>query len=415
MKPQVSGVYFPIETTSRELSGYLLTATALASNGISSILGHKVRVTSALHRASQLGVVFYKTMEPYYGDKRHYSVAQDPEGISYSAYADFFSVRPPGSPNPMSPIYFSYGPDDYEFLRNRYSNSGGIIPSGSSRVDLWHTVSRGFYADETRAIQACYGNNIVLFASSGLVPHEKYGPKGDSRRRNFRLHPFVEAVRYVAHNLDSAIVVRPHPSESWHAWKAVTKEMPNVFVESAFDLSAWVASATAVIHPGQSTAAIESVMGDRPAISLQLQHGGTVGVPRLLSYRTSSPQGVLELVDTARRGLVGSLPDVSAAGVLKKKFFEWGAATRKANALAERFDFVGLERNSFRGFLRRERGPHWNPSAELNVSSEPQFKKSALSLEMIEKKVELAANLLSTARIPNVRRVDVNCYRILPS
>ena len=171
---QATGLYFPIETTSREFSGHLLTAVQLAGSGVESILGHKGRVNAVMARSDRPGIVFYKGLNPYYADARHYTVAQDPEaGISYLNYRDFFSTRPPGIPSEQGAAYFAFGPADHEFLSSVWPDSSASVPSGSPRVDLWRPTGQAFYGGEATAIRALYGEP-VLFASSGLTPHEQY-------------------------------------------------------------------------------------------------------------------------------------------------------------------------------------------------------------------------------------------------
>lgn len=418
--PLATGLYFPIETSSREFSGYLLTAVELAGSGVASILGHKGSVNAAMTRSVRPGVVFYKGLSPYYADERHYSVAQDPEaGISYLKYGDFFSLRSPGVPSAKSPAYFAFGPNDYEFLSGVWPDSRAIVPSGSPRVDLWRPTGQTFYAGEANAIRAHYGEP-VLFASSGLTPHERYLARerevGDYDE--FMAHPFARAAIAAAQSLNTTVVVRPHPSESWKAWQAVATQADNLFVDTAFDLAAWSSAAPVVVHPGESTSAIEFALGGKPAISLGFHKGEIIGVPKAVSYRPKNLGETLETIEVARQGRLSALPNERARDLLRTKIFdETSAAAIICQELLRRFDFTGFPRHGLTrfSFSRKINRQSWTADASLGSKTEPPFKKASLPPEMVEAKIAIASQMLGLSRPPRLRPLADNCYLIAPA
>lgn len=66
------------------------------------------------------------------------------------------------------------------------------------------------------------------------------------------------------------VVIRPRPSDIWNALRERTADIANIHVQSRLDLSAWARALSVVVHPGESTAALEAVSAGVPALTLGL-------------------------------------------------------------------------------------------------------------------------------------------------
>ncbi len=416
-----SGVYFPIEITSRELSGHLLLAAALAAEGIESIVGHKGKVNVAMQDAAVPGVVFYKSLDRYYADPRHHVVGHDPEaGISYSRYADFFSFRPPGSLESPGVSYFCFGDDDHSFLKT--AGFRQAVATGSPRASLWGAIGNSYYQHEVGAILERY-ESFVLFTSSGTFPHEKYA--GDPTLRKPTedelagrvAESFAGYALEFARDLQVPVVIRPHPSDSWYAWKKFCSLHANLFLESAFDLSVWTRCASAVVHPGTSTSAIESVCSGTPAISTGHQESQTIGVPNSISHDGTGSGRLVSLLERSLARDLPTFPNQDASQLLEAKILHplEGAAFSVARTIADNFKFRGFGRIRKRGLFWSSQMHPWNPAAELGATVERPFKKDPLSRAMVEMKLDAAKQALSLAQSTRVEELAANCFRISPA
>ena len=420
--PVAPDVYFPIEIVSREYAGHLLLAVELAGRGRTAVIGHKGPVARSMNRASRPGLLFYKNARTpgWAVGLPHVRVGLDPEaGIVYERYADFHQRR--GIISEDSPVQalFCFGPDEHDFLLDRYPHlAERFYLTGAPRVSLWGSSGLRFYAEDIEAIRARFGE-IVLFTSSGGFRHERLLQRDGAQPSSAweaadHAHHFLERAVTVAEETDLTVVIRPHPTDSWAAWRGLVEQIPNLVVETSMDLAAWTRAAVAVVQPGKSTAAFEAVCGGIPAISTESDPERT-NVATMISHRARTTSEVIELVTMARSRNLSVLPDARAKELLERKLAHplEGAAQRVADVIDVVVPFTG------RSGVRRKRfgrTPRWEQPARepFGVSAPPPFKRPSISMERVERDVESALSILGRSDTIQVRPDGNNCFVLSP-
>ncbi len=412
-------VYFAIEITSREYGGHLLLAAELAARGRVVVIGHKGAVMRAVGRARRPGLLFYKNARkpPWESRVDHAFVGLDPEaGIVYDDFADFYANRSFFSPDSSSRAQFCFGPDDHDFLLDRFpEHHARYHLTGSPRVSLWGADGDRFYAADTAQIRDHYGD-VLLFTSSGGFTHEHYlRRRGQDPQKAWdeadHAHHFLSRVLAATDATDLSVVVRPHPSDSWDAWNRAVAASPRLAVDTTFDLSAWTRAAVAVVQPGTSTAAFEAACAGVPAISTESTPQQANAATRI-SHRRDTVEGVLEAIFAARLGHLATLPDEQAARLLTRKLFHplEGAAQRVADIIDEVAPFdgaSGLPRTRLRGLLNRRSRAE---TPRLGRTSVPPFKRDRILAERVERDVEAARQILGRQHAIRVRQIDDDCF-----
>lgn len=419
--PVAPDVYFPIEIVSREYAGHVLLAVELALRGRTAVVGHKGAVAAVMRAAERPGLLFYKNDNlRSWADPRHATVGLDPEaGISYGDYADFFKGRKVVSATSPSRAQFCFGPDDHGFLVTRFPDLAQRIHlTGAPRVSLWGAEGDVFYADDRDRILAHYGR-VILFTSSGGFVHERYLKlRGQDSRTQWAApgpaNHFLSLVRSTAEQSDAPVVVRPHPSDSWRAWQEAVRDVPNLFVESVFDLSAWTRAAHAVVHPGTSTAAIESVCAGVPAISTSSNIHPSFITDRL-SYVAEDAQDLVRILRLAQRGELATLPSDESRTLLERKLLHplEGATQRIADAIDAAVPFSGPTSVSLKSrgrparLLRRR-----EPEMPLGRPHVRPYKRDDIHVSRVKRDVERAIAILRRPGEVQVHELSPNCFVI---
>jgi hypothetical protein len=214
------------------------------------------------------------------------------------------------------------------------------------------------------------------------------------------------------------VVVRPHPSDSWNAWHRATVDLPNVWVDTTFDLAAWTRAAIAIVHPGTSTAAFEAVCAGVPAIATG--SNPTSNAATRLSHRTSSIDEFVLLLAAAERGELPTFPGAGARTVLERKLIHplGGATERIADILDASAPVEGASalpaqpsgeaRTSFLKILRERRQAP--PTPAIGQALNPPFKRDTIALEKVERDVESACKILGRSSAISIRPWGANCF-----
>lgn len=421
-------VYFPLEITAREYAGSLLLAVELAHRGISAIIGHKPKVRRAMAQADRAGVLFYKgghkggDDDGWRDSSGHLQVGLDPEaGIVHPDFAGFFTRRKALADMSTTAVQFCYGADDHRFFTQQFPNlADRFYRVGTPRVQAWGPDGAPLYHQAIRDIRRRYGRFILLVGSGGSL-HEAYQEPSDAaadadswRPRSTRdasaNERLVELAVRVSTELGVTVVIRPHPVESWDAWLTVVRRRPGVFVEGAFDLSAWVRAAEVVVHSGKSTAAFEAATAGTPAIALSPSFDGR-WVPELLSY---TPEDLGAAVDLVRRAIgqgLAPLPSAAAEELLARKIDrpEIRPTANIADVLEGLIDVSAgstLSDSAVRQLRGRRR--FRTPRSE-RLGAVPPFKRWPLTVPRVRRDAHAVAAAWGLARVPQVRDLGPNC------
>lgn len=430
--PVARQVYFPIETTGRELAGHILLGTRLAGRGFTVTIGHRNPVARLVRAAPHSGIVYFKGNAQLQLFRRpdFAYVGQDPEtGITYRRFEDHVARRSQlfaGLAD--SNAYFAFGHHDHTFLTAHFPEFAHRIHlTGSPRAMLWGSFGNAFYAKDVEQIRSRYDSFCLAVSRSGRAD-KRDRKQHPARRRQVAdtAELLLTRARTVREATGLSVVIRPHPSESWLEWKRAVQGVPGLHVESAFDLGAWIRAAKFIIQAPVSTAAFESWMAGTPSIASEVPepHIGRDGTQaELVSHELcissslwNSSFGLAEvfsryrdMTDSARReALVRERiyrrdQDVTEeiADVIEGLTTETSHSQSQTSlglALTER-----VRRHSLRRILDRER---------LGRRIPPPHKRWALQLDRIEAAVKLSEELLGLQSETLVAPVLPNCFQL---
>ncbi len=117
---------------------------------------------------------------------------------------------------------------------------------------------------------------------------------------------FVELVPKLAHAFpDKTIIIRPHPSESFDAWRAVAEGHDNVMVIHKGHVHPWLLASQVMIH-SSCTTGMEGYLLGRPVLGYQpiTSEESVEDLPNKLSHNVDNAE---ELLDLVRRYSSGEL------------------------------------------------------------------------------------------------------------
>ncbi len=326
-------VYIIVEVAARELEARLLLALVAAERGHQVLLGEvdprvdPVAMPPGLFHDKSLTPGQEMVRQAELSAKGYLVSSQDEEhGLLQEDYGLFMERRFAPEALATTDRALSWGPHDHAALiAGRPAHHHRFRMTGSPRVDLWRPE---FAAHSRRMLLPTNGQPFVLFANNftHLLGVNRFTTMvADKRGRYFsgssdpleelwfeelasqaeRLVHVVASVRQLAEAMpDLMVVVRPHPVESTNAWLDLLGPVPNVLVTKEGPISAWVRSATAAVHTGDTTG-FEVAVGGVPLISLEPTEGVGVDLGHVtgrLGIRATSAEAVLDVVAALRRG-----------------------------------------------------------------------------------------------------------------
>jgi surface carbohydrate biosynthesis protein len=297
-------VYIVVEVAARELEARLLLALVAAERGHDVLLGDlDPRLDPA---AMPPGVLHDKSLTRGQEMDRQAALAdagflvssQDEEhGLLQPDFSLFMERRFAPGALARADRVLTWGPHDHAALTaGRPDHVDRLRMTGSPRVDLWRPE---LAAHHRRTVLPAVGRPFVLFANNfthvlgvnrfTTMLADKRGKYIDGHEDPLerlwfdeltsqaeRLPHIVAAVRALAlAHPDLTVVVRPHPVESPAAWRDLLGPVPNVLVSREGSVSAWVRSALAVVHTGDTTG-FEVAVGGVPLVSLEPTTGVAV-------------------------------------------------------------------------------------------------------------------------------------------
>lgn len=266
-------VYFPIERTEREFPGSLLLGTRLASDGFNAVIGPKELVKRLILSSSSSGIAFYKGVAEQTFRRPDFAyVGQDPEtGLIYRNYSDFVQRRKIRIFRNFhsTDAYFTYGRFDFDYLTSAFPKAASRIhATGSPRTMLWGESGNTFFGPRIEAIQERYGEFCLLVSRAGRSARKSAGGVTNYVAQVAQTaETLLQRARKIRRVTGLNVVIRPHPSEDWMLWRKSVIGLEGIFVDSAFELGAWIRAAKFVVQAPISTAAFEAWMAGVPSIA----------------------------------------------------------------------------------------------------------------------------------------------------
>ncbi len=296
-------IYIKVEVAHRELEGRLLLGLAAADRGHEVLLGDLRTLLSHRHWLPP-GVFHDKALVPSEQRMRYRAAlgnagflltSQDEEhGLIEPDFANWARTRFSEQSILQARRVFAWGPTDGSALRELFPAAAHtIVESGSPRVDVWRPELAAVFDD---ALPPDVRPGYVLIPSNyGIgqinpwwdqladlrVSHYRgeddpaewdfYRQSAESTLVAGRL---VRALRIVAHRLpETSFVLRPHPTETVGAWRALIGPRPNIRVIQAGTISAWIRHARLVVHHS-STTGLEAAVGGVPVVTFRPEDRG---------------------------------------------------------------------------------------------------------------------------------------------
>ncbi len=311
-------LYLPVETAARELDAKLLLALYALRQGFEVVIGSHTRLNAMIHRMPRGLYLLHTFNRPRRRIVRivsaagHRIVAWDEEGLVWLSEEVYAKRRVDHEVLRHVSRIYAWGDQHAEALR-RAGVQGDIRILGNPRADLLRPELRGLHAEAARRLKERHGDFILINSNFGwlnyaLMPRDNGNPEARLRALAERSgHPldylryrqavfdaFLELLPILSEEFpDRAIIVRPHPSESPEAWKAVADGLPNVKVVYDSHLVAWLMAAGAMIHNGCTTA-VEYALLDKVPVSYEPLRDPDYDMPqpRQVSIITENPQEV---------------------------------------------------------------------------------------------------------------------------
>lgn len=291
-------LYFPIETTVRELDGKLLLASRLAKY-YNIILGSRFRLkqlasadTDGVYMVKSINIQdadFYKVLKA----KRFKIILLHSEGgVLTKDTSEFVKYSYPDELSVYIDKLFIYGSQiksDILKFTTLYPESK-LVVTGEPRFDLNKNKFNDFYHTEKEL-----GNLkpfVLINTSFGLSNHKEGDEWVDNyiannqdfseilrsilaeKKVKFKKYvtDFVSLVQHLATRFPSLnFVVRPHPEENNNTYIQAFKDIPNVRVIHKWGVGLWILNSVCVIHH-DCTTGIEARINGKPVISYGLEH-----------------------------------------------------------------------------------------------------------------------------------------------
>ncbi len=324
LKPlTTSNLYIPVETAARELDAKLLLALHALRQGMQVVIGSHTRLNAMIHRMPRGLYLLHTFNRPRRRIARivtaagHRVAAWDEEGLVWLSEEVYAKRRVDHEVLRHVSRIYAWGTQHAEALRQAGVRNDIIRILGNPRADLLRPGLRDMHAEAARRLKKQYGDFILINSNFGwlnyaLMPRKGTGPEARLKALAERSgHPldylhyrqavfdaFLELLPVLSKAFpDRTIIVRPHPSESPEAWKAIADKLPNVKVVYDSDLIAWLMAAGAMIHNGCTTA-VEYALLDKVPISFEPVRDKRYDSPqpRQVSIIAQTPEEICNLI-----------------------------------------------------------------------------------------------------------------------
>lgn len=334
----------PSENRNREFDAKLLLGCTAVEAGFRVIVGSRhdihawiAQLPPAIYlakdlRASSLAITRILR------NLGHTIASWDEEGLVYHSPTQYLAARVEPEVMNATGMLFAWGADNARIWRSASPHSTATIHEvGNPRLDLLRTNLRPFHENQRRILRVDYGGYILINSNFGTVNHllpdaaamavarfndsrvaEDYLQVLRYRRKMFE--EFVVAAAGLARAFpDTAVIVRPHPSENPEPWRQIARDLPNLHVRQDGNVIPWILGARAIIHNGCTTAIEAAVMG-RSAIAYQPIHDERydIRLPNIVSRRAPSFDALVSLIKETCELDMATVPAGEISSVLNQ-------------------------------------------------------------------------------------------------
>lgn len=274
-------VFYPIETTKRELEGVFLTAAKLAAHGYKVYIGPKYQLDYHLKklrpniyigtRADETNFGLLKTLKAS-GCK--IAIVDTEGGIMLE---DQYRTRHYHPGLRISDLFFAWGVVGADIIKESGTMPNEqIIISGAPWFDMDEV--KPFYQHTVAKIREKYPQSFFLFNSRLSFPNHKSKHIAEAYRaqepKEFayfekQYENLNETLKKLAHDFPGeTFVIRAHPSEDPAYYYEFFKGIPNIVIDDSFSSRAWVLASKLVLH-NSCTTGLEAAMLKMPVVAYQ--------------------------------------------------------------------------------------------------------------------------------------------------
>ncbi len=305
MKNDTPTVILPVETITRELDSKLAIASALASMGLQSIVGHKDALTVVGNRSKRItwqGKGLFAD-DPKHGLWRPLSknksaaMFMHDEGGIFPENVWVDNMLQKHRIHQLRDISVNtvclWGALQKQVIAKQAPELASTLAvTGCPRFDLCGTNYSWIESAANETIHSTHQPYILMCSRFTSIAHDESIQNPFTRKVNPNIWPkamslqdvselwytswqrdvhdfadFVVAVKEIAKtNPDYTIVLRPHPSESLDFYKEALKPFKNIQVIRSGSVLGWIRSAEVVVHTNCTTG-VEAILAGRPTIN----------------------------------------------------------------------------------------------------------------------------------------------------
>ena len=365
-------IYFPIETSVRELDGKLLLSMFLMEN-FNVYIGSRSRLMAlalsdcngvyCLKSLSHKESDFYKELN----DRGFNIVLIHAEGGVYTKFVEN-SIKfafPSDLAKHVSTV-FVLGEKIRDYIVELCpSYSGKLVISGEMRFDLAKALFRPLYyqsnsISDSVLINTSFGlsnhmisdswaeklivNNIDLSASHKKMLLEK--------KELFKQHvqSYIQLVQKLALRFPSInFILRPHPEENLQTYREALENYNNVVVNNIDNVNVAFSRVNCVIHH-DCTTGIEAYIANKVVLSYSIFESSIhdAWLPKFISHRCSTFEQVEHFIECIEKGLLEVRADTgNKTGVLKNFIFNSDQNTSSYNIISE---YINSHYGSYKKF-----------------------------------------------------------------
>jgi surface carbohydrate biosynthesis protein len=336
-------LFFPVETTVRELDFRLVLGMLCARPGWQIVVGdHELLFKVLLKTRNAVAVLKNVTggKRPWkyrrFKELNHRVIHLDEEGAIYEEgperWREELSKRIDVRELQAEDHVCTWGRFQADYYRSLNPPCrSNIHVTGHPRFDLCRPKFKEAYQTEVDALRQKYGKFILI--NTNLLANNAAGPDlnlrlnkvrpEDKDKRTYYIEQFCYESRRQAHfvqlvnHLSDAlpehqIVFRPHPSENIHVYTQLFRHIPRTIVTRDGSLHAWLKSCQVLIHDGCTTA-VEGFLSGTPVINYHPIQDPRFDIvlPNLVGRMARTPAEVAEAIRKidAKEDVSGTPPE----------------------------------------------------------------------------------------------------------
>ena len=289
-------LFLPIEIKTREFFPKLFLISRALKKNIHCFIGDKIAVNRAI-RYFKKGVYFHKSINKK--DKEYildikskvdtYISLDEEFGFATTnkkQLKNYLDIRSSYENVKNVDRIYNWGKFDQSVWKKKYSSfTNKFLISGAPRLDIWKKkIYSVIFKNEIHDLKKKY-KKFIFIPSTFLSSKKKLNQMIKEDKRIFKnkkeflkkrinakifefklFNEFVKLIRLLSKDFPNLnIVIKPHPTEDPKDWIKNTKKYRNVYVDSQFELTPYIAAAELVIF-NSSTSGIQSVLMNKKTI-----------------------------------------------------------------------------------------------------------------------------------------------------